>query len=191
SIGNYGNSNPSVSPAFNTGCAPGCTVLTCSCTAASSHWSSTTFVGGPTIAWIVDFLDADVNITGKSQFHFVRGVRGLCGDGLCGPSEDCSTCAQDCGTCPTTTTTTSTSTSTTSSTTPGCTTLGAPCSGSCGLCVEHCGIAGNPLICIAIRSTSIVCDSDAVCGSLGLCGGYVGHQACEGDPPGACSLICP
>jgi len=30
----------------------------------------------------------------------------VCGDGLCGPSEDCSTCSQDCGQCPTTTTTT-------------------------------------------------------------------------------------
>ena len=30
----------------------------------------------------------------------------VCGDGLCGPSEDCSTCPQDCGPCPTTTTTT-------------------------------------------------------------------------------------
>ena len=32
----------------------------------------------------------------------------VCGDGQCGPSEDCSTCPQDCGTCPTTTTTTTT-----------------------------------------------------------------------------------
>jgi hypothetical protein len=76
SIGNYENRNPSVSPAFNMGCAPGCTVLTCSCTTASLHWSSTTFVGGPTIAFFVNFLDTDVNITGKSQFHFVRAVRG-------------------------------------------------------------------------------------------------------------------
>src|SRR5438128_12666962 len=32
----------------------------------------------------------------------------LCGDGLCGPPEDCTTCPQDCGPCPTTTTTTTT-----------------------------------------------------------------------------------
>src|SRR4029450_13394635 len=71
----------------------------------------------------------------------------VCGDGLCGPSEDCGTCPQDCGaccgngtcepsrgddcatcppdcgTCPTTTTTTTTtttpSTTTTSTTVPG------------------------------------------------------------------------
>jgi hypothetical protein len=30
----------------------------------------------------------------------------VCGDGLCGPSEDCATCPEDCGTCPPTTTTT-------------------------------------------------------------------------------------
>ena len=29
----------------------------------------------------------------------------VCGDSLCGPSEDCATCPRDCGTCPTTTTT--------------------------------------------------------------------------------------
>src|SRR5438552_9322869 len=32
----------------------------------------------------------------------------VCGDGLCGPAEDCPTCPQDCGPCPTTTTTTTT-----------------------------------------------------------------------------------
>ena len=36
----------------------------------------------------------------------------VCGDGLCGPSENCSTCPQDCGPCaPTTTTATTTTTS--------------------------------------------------------------------------------
>jgi len=32
----------------------------------------------------------------------------VCGDGLCGPLEDCSTCPQDCGPCSPTTTTTTT-----------------------------------------------------------------------------------
>src|SRR6266550_5037692 len=32
----------------------------------------------------------------------------VCGDGLCGPPEDCSTCPQDCVTCTTTTTSTTT-----------------------------------------------------------------------------------
>src|SRR5207244_11210691 len=33
---------PAVSPAFNNNCTSGCTVLTCSCTASSGYWSSTT-----------------------------------------------------------------------------------------------------------------------------------------------------
>jgi hypothetical protein len=32
---------PLVPPEFDTGCTPGCTVLACSCTAASFYWSST------------------------------------------------------------------------------------------------------------------------------------------------------
>src|SRR5438094_597705 len=47
----------------------------------------------------------------------------VCGDGLCGPAEDCSTCPGDCGTCPTTTTATPTTTTTTTTT---------PCTGGSG-----------------------------------------------------------
>jgi hypothetical protein len=43
SIADYGAVAPSVSPAFNTGCAPACTVLTCSRTASSNYWSSSTY----------------------------------------------------------------------------------------------------------------------------------------------------
>ena len=54
---------PAVSPAFNNNCTSGCTVLTCSCTASSTYWSSTTVAGqarpgdppGPTFAWFVLF----------------------------------------------------------------------------------------------------------------------------------------
>src|SRR5436309_10474126 len=46
-----------------------------------------------------------------------------CGDGLCGPSEDCSTCPGDCGACLTTTSTT---------TTVPCQFNGSSCFGSCG-----------------------------------------------------------
>src|SRR5712691_4434273 len=35
------SSSPAVDPVFNTGCTVGCTVTTCSCTAASYYWSST------------------------------------------------------------------------------------------------------------------------------------------------------
>lgn len=40
-LSDYGTSNPAVAAAFNTGCAFGCTVLTCSCTASNEYWTST------------------------------------------------------------------------------------------------------------------------------------------------------
>ena len=69
---------PAVSSAFNTGCAAGCTVLTCSCILSSEEifWSSTTYVNSPASAWLVNFFDGtaytDVKTTGKR----VRAVRG-------------------------------------------------------------------------------------------------------------------
>jgi hypothetical protein len=76
SIVNYERFGPAVSSAFNTGCMSGCTVLTCSCTASSFYWSSTTEASGPGDAWVVFFKDGDVVVFGKNVFGFVRGVRG-------------------------------------------------------------------------------------------------------------------
>lgn len=76
SIVNYENVSPAVSPAFNTGCAPGCTVTTCSCTQAYFYWSSTSFAGSPDGAWSVSFFYGDVNGNFKSDSLFVRAVRG-------------------------------------------------------------------------------------------------------------------
>src|SRR5438477_8281896 len=45
SIHNWQNFSPAVSPAFNNNCRSGCTVLTCSCTASSTYWWSTTAGG--------------------------------------------------------------------------------------------------------------------------------------------------
>ena len=77
SIINYENVNPAVSSAFNTGCVPTCTVLTCSCT-ASFYWSSSTFANGPSNAWSVDFFAGSVSGGGKSSLFLVRAVRGGC-----------------------------------------------------------------------------------------------------------------
>jgi hypothetical protein len=41
SLLNYGFVNPAVDAAFNTACAPGCSVTTCSCTRSDCYWSST------------------------------------------------------------------------------------------------------------------------------------------------------
>ncbi len=77
SIVNYENVNPAVSPAFNTGCAASCTVLTCSCTVASFYWASSSFANGPAFAWGVFFSDGSVDTGNKSVILvFVRAVRG-------------------------------------------------------------------------------------------------------------------
>jgi hypothetical protein len=80
SIVNYENANPAVSPAFNTACVAACTVLSCSCTAGSSCWASSSYVlsylFGPAFAWNVSFFDGSVNANNKSNVNFVRAVRG-------------------------------------------------------------------------------------------------------------------
>lgn len=76
SIVNYGAVNPSVSPAFNTGCAPACTVLTCSCTRSDFYWSSSTSQNNPQQAWIGNFFGGFVELTSKTFNSYVRAVRG-------------------------------------------------------------------------------------------------------------------
>lgn len=75
SIMNYQNVYPAVSAAFNTGCAPGCTVLTCSCTISNSHWSSSTYAYGPEFVWIVSSINGSVNVDFKTNSDYVRAVR--------------------------------------------------------------------------------------------------------------------
>ncbi len=76
SIANYQNFNPAVSPAFNTSCTASCTVLTCSCTASSSYWSSSSYAGNPALAWFVGSARGNVDVDFTSRFGAVRGVRG-------------------------------------------------------------------------------------------------------------------
>ena len=76
SIINTGYYAPAVSPAFNTGCAPSCTVLNCSCTISSDYWSSSTYASYPTVAWLVYFVDGTAIADNKSDYHYVRAVRG-------------------------------------------------------------------------------------------------------------------
>ena len=72
SIVNYQNVGPAVSAAFDTGCAANCTVTTCSCTAASNYWSSTTSTNDPTAAWVVNFNFGFVVARNKSDERHVR-----------------------------------------------------------------------------------------------------------------------
>ncbi|MCC6766968.1 MAG: DUF1566 domain-containing protein [Deltaproteobacteria bacterium] len=76
SLVSYGAVNPSVSAAFNTACAPACTVTTCSCTQSNFYWSATTYQDSPSLAWLVFFFDGDVYADGKPDNYYVRGVRG-------------------------------------------------------------------------------------------------------------------
>jgi hypothetical protein len=73
----YEQSLPAVDPVFDTDCAGGCTVTTCSCTISQSHWSSTSALpSASTNAWKVDFGHADVFWSSKPNEFYVRAVRG-------------------------------------------------------------------------------------------------------------------
>ena len=78
---NLGTKNPAVSAPFNTGCALGCTVLTCSCTAFSYsggyyYWSSSTYMDSRQNAWLVNFNVGNVFSGSKFSSYYVRAVRG-------------------------------------------------------------------------------------------------------------------
>ena len=81
SIMDYENVDPTVNAAFHnaTGCT-GCTDVTlasCSCTAATAfYWSSTTYSGGPQNAWDVNFVFSSIANSAKSGGNAVRAVRG-------------------------------------------------------------------------------------------------------------------
>jgi hypothetical protein len=47
SLKNFGAMIPATWPAFNAGCAPACTVLTCSCTVSAYYWSPSPYAGSP------------------------------------------------------------------------------------------------------------------------------------------------
>ena len=71
-----GNVNPAISAPFNTGCQLGCSVLACSCTAASYYWSSSTYAIDPTQALAVFFGGGFVFPAAKTSKYHVRAVRG-------------------------------------------------------------------------------------------------------------------
>ena len=79
SIVDYGRFDPAIGKAFHsTGCVEECSSLTdtsCSCTAASLYWTSTTFADFPAHALIVEFTGGFVDDRIKTNRHFVRAVR--------------------------------------------------------------------------------------------------------------------
>lgn len=76
SLADYGAQNPAVAPDFDSGCTPGCTVLTCSCTRLWPYWTSTTSFEGKTSAWATDFRNGLTDNQRKSNAIPVRAVRG-------------------------------------------------------------------------------------------------------------------
>lgn len=75
SLTNAELSNPAAASVWHAGCTGGCTVLTCSCTANTNYWTSTTYAPSVSLAWGVDFGDGSTNNLGKSAPRRVRAVR--------------------------------------------------------------------------------------------------------------------
>ena len=76
SIVDHQRADPAASPAFDTGCASGCTVLTCSCSAPGSYWSSSTWVVLTSHAWYVSSGQGSTWRGDKTAPLHVRAVRG-------------------------------------------------------------------------------------------------------------------
>lgn len=80
SIRYYGAPSPTVFGVFNSDCAPSCTVLTCSCTASGSYWSSSSnqVPGFQAQAWTTSFgnfsdFSLPKSVTGVVHARAVRG----------------------------------------------------------------------------------------------------------------------
>jgi len=67
--------SPCVPAVFNTGCAAGCSVTGCSCTAPGNHWSAMTCAAVPRLAWHVYFGNGLVDRSDKTYGLSVRAVR--------------------------------------------------------------------------------------------------------------------
>ena len=76
SLVNAGTAHPATYAAFNTDCAPGCTVFDCSCTAPDFYWSATSSSAYPQNAWYVLFNGGYVAEYYKGNVLRVRAVRG-------------------------------------------------------------------------------------------------------------------
>ncbi len=80
SIRDDGTANPAVAPEFQgASCGGACADLArpaCSCTQSTLYWSSTTYQPFPLLAWPVTFGDSALFTTHKSDYNYVRAVRG-------------------------------------------------------------------------------------------------------------------
>jgi len=72
----YGELEPAAFDPFHVGCEPGCTVLTCSCTAPDGHWTSSTSREDDSDAWRVHFFAGGIGAVAKTTAIAARAVRG-------------------------------------------------------------------------------------------------------------------
>ncbi len=77
SLFDLGTQNPSVDLAFDNNCVASCTVTSCSCTASTaSYWSSTTMLLTPSYASVGSFNFGFDNTDIKTNSNLARAVRG-------------------------------------------------------------------------------------------------------------------
>jgi hypothetical protein len=76
SLMDYGVAYPTISAPFNTGCVPGCSVLTCSCLHNDFYWSSSTHAWNHGDAWGGWFQNGVTTRQSKTNPMIVRAVRG-------------------------------------------------------------------------------------------------------------------
>lgn len=68
-------SSPVVDAAFDTGCSGSCAGITCSCTAASRYWTSSTLPSDAGKAWFFGFGDGSMDPDSKDTLNSARAVR--------------------------------------------------------------------------------------------------------------------
>ncbi|MFM8410378.1 MAG: DUF1566 domain-containing protein, partial [Alphaproteobacteria bacterium] len=79
-IVDFGRSSPATPQVFANACAPGCDVLSCSCTPSTAPgdllWTATSFAASPADAWAVGFGTGSPSTAAKTTALRVRAVRG-------------------------------------------------------------------------------------------------------------------
>lgn len=75
-IVDYGRTLLAIHPVFTAPCPPGCSIATCSCTNTDIYWTSTTYQAYLDVAWVVSFVYGYGGGADKTEFHYVRAVRG-------------------------------------------------------------------------------------------------------------------
>ena len=202
SILDYQTTNPAVASAFNNNCSPACQATTCSCTVSGNYWSSTTSVSGPSSAWFVGFLFANVDAFslsgGKSGTASVRAVRGASTSGTTTTSTSTtttSTTQAPTTTTSSTTTTTQPPTTTTATSTPLTTTTTQPSTTTSSTTTSSTTTTTTKIACGDVNGDGVVNIADALLTAqydvdLRTCGQapFSHPEVCDVNSDGACNI---